>query len=98
MASETPNNETITKLQNHVNQLTGLVERINTIRKIPSFLLAPSVIAGSQLENGFSQIKQLGEDIAGDATQESLRLAHESFSKNPEDIGVESRRQSRKRR
>lgn len=91
-------NETITSLQNHIVHLTNLVERVNTVRKIPGLLLAPSTLTGSQLEQGFEQINELKDAIGRPVTQDCLKLAHESFSKNSENVGLEGRRQIRKRR
>lgn len=85
-------------LQGHVTHLKNLVERVNTLRKIPGLLLAPSTLTGSQLEQGFEQINDLKNVVGGSSTQDCLRHAHESFSKNDEDVGLDERRQSRKRR
>lgn len=95
---EPQTSETITSLQNNIAHLTGLVERVNTLRKIPGFLLAPSTLTGSQLEQGFEQINDLKSVIGGTTTQDCLKLAHESFSKSSDNVGLEGRRQSRKRR
>ena len=95
---EPQTSETVTSLQNHIAHLTGLVERVNTLRKIPGLLLAPSTLTGSQLEQGFEQINDLKAVIGGTTTQDCLKLAHESFSKSSEHVGLEGRRQSRKRR
>ena len=91
-------NEKITSLQNHVAHLTNLVERVNTVKKIPGLLLAPSTLTGSQLEQGFEQIKELKDVIGSPVTQDCLKLAHESFSKSSDNVGLEGRRKSRKRR
>lgn len=91
-------NETINSLQNHVAHLTSLLERINTLRKIPGILLAPSTLTGSQLEQGFEQINDVKNAIAEPVTQDCLKLAHESFFKSSDNVGLEGRRQSRKRR
>ncbi|KAF8588631.1 hypothetical protein K439DRAFT_1405827 [Ramaria rubella] len=91
-------NELIVLLQNHVTHLTSLAERVNTLRKIPGLLLAPSTLTGSQLEQGFKQINELKDVIGGTHTQDCLKLAHESFSKSSDDVGLEGRQQSRKRR
>ncbi|KIJ49708.1 hypothetical protein M422DRAFT_28070 [Sphaerobolus stellatus SS14] len=96
---EPSNNDTnITTLQNHANHLNGLVERINSLRKIPGLLLAPSALTGSQLEQGFEQIKDLKGVIEADTTQSTLKLAQESFSESSDGVGVESTTQSRKRK
>ncbi|KAF8527763.1 hypothetical protein JB92DRAFT_835626 [Gautieria morchelliformis] len=91
-------NETISALQNHVAHLTSLLERIHTLRKIPGLLLAPSTLTGSQLEHGFEQINDLKDVMGGPVTQDCLKLAEDSFSKSSDNIGLEGRRQSRKRR
>lgn len=86
------NNEAI--LQGHVNHLTDLLERISTLRRMPGLLLTPSTLTGTQLEQGFKQVGELKEIMAGNATQDALRAAQAS-----DHVGlVEARRENRKRR
>jgi len=87
-------NEAMTSLQGHVNHLTDLLERISTLRRMPGLLLTPSTLTGTQLEQGFKQVGELKEIMAGNATQDALRAAQES-----DHVGlVEARRENRKRR
>lgn len=95
---EPDSNETLKTLQNYVTHLTDLVDQVNSLRNQAHSLLAPSAFARTEAEQGFEQINSLRTIISEPVTQDSFKKAYDSFSKNPENVGISEARRLRLKR
>lgn len=99
--NESPNE--IVTLEDRIQTLTDLYNRLQGLRQIPTHLLKPPAPTDlpsplSALRTEFLDIKSIREDTLSGKVQEALRVANESEKKDKSELSSNFRRENRKRR
>lgn len=90
----------LNSLQQHIQSLTELHTRVQTIHQFPSLLLRSHVASMPplSLRAEFQQLKEIKDTLLSDQIQDALSTARDSEKEDKEDIHFDGRRESRKRR
>ncbi|KAI0633625.1 hypothetical protein C8Q77DRAFT_1058078 [Trametes polyzona] len=91
-------------LRNHIDALTKLNSRLQTLRHIPALLLRPPATGlhalpqTSLLRHEFQELKEITEAVRSEPVQEALKAARKSEAAEPKLVGFDVRRKNLKRR
>ncbi|KAI8969581.1 hypothetical protein BD414DRAFT_428312 [Trametes punicea] len=91
-------------LRNHIQTLTDLNNRLQTLRHIPALLLRPPATAlnalpqASLLRHEFQELKEITEAVRSEKVQEALKAARKSEAAEPTIVGFDIRRDKLKQR
>ncbi|KAI0371049.1 hypothetical protein BV20DRAFT_1035406 [Pilatotrama ljubarskyi] len=90
-------------LRNHIQTLTDLNTRLQTLRHIPALLLRPpsgvhALPQASLLRHEFQELKEIAESVRSPKVQDALKAARSSEAAEPKIVGFDVRRDSLKRR
>lgn len=91
-------------LRNHIDTLTNLNSRLQTLRHFPALLMRPPATAShmlpptSVLEYEFKELKEIAQSVRSDQVQDALKAARKSEAAEPKLVGLDVRRENLKRR
>lgn len=91
-------------LRNHIDTLTNLNSRLQTLRHFPALLMRPPATAShmlpptSVLEYEFKELKEIAQSVRSEQVQDALKAARKSEASEPKVVGLDVRRENLKRR
>ncbi|KAL1942717.1 hypothetical protein VTO73DRAFT_4957 [Trametes versicolor] len=91
-------------LRNHIDTLTNLNSRLQTLRHFPALLMRPPATAShmlpptSVLEYEFKELKEIAQSVRSEQVQDALKAARKSEAAEPKLVGLDVRRENLKRR
>ncbi|KAH9858638.1 hypothetical protein C2E23DRAFT_716748 [Lenzites betulinus] len=91
-------------VRNHIDTLSKLNTRLQTLRHIPSLLLRPPVSGvhvlpqASLLRHEFQELKEIADTVRSEQVQDALKAARTSEAAEPKMVGFDVRRDNLKRR
>lgn len=93
----------IPSIEDRIQTLTDLYNRLQGLRQIPTLLLKPpsGIELPAPLSNirpEFQNLKEIGDLVQSEKIQEALRAARESEKKDKSELTPVFRRENRKRR
>ncbi|KAI0768657.1 hypothetical protein BD413DRAFT_605166 [Trametes elegans] len=95
---------TLHTLQNHIQTLSDLNNRLQALRHIPALLLRPpatevhALPQAARLRHEFQEVQEIAESVRSEHVQEALQAARKSEIADPTSLGSGLRRENLKRR
>jgi hypothetical protein len=89
-------------LESQIELLTDVYNRVQMLRQVPPILLRPPVsfepFTAQTIRGEFQRVKEVGDLIRSDPTQEALNRAQKSHEADTTGLDSNPRRENRKRR
>ncbi len=97
------NSNEIPLIEDRIQTLTDLYNRLQALRQIPSLFLKPPAAIDlpaplPTLRPEFHNLKEIGDVVQSEKVQEALRAARDSEQKDKSELTPHFRRENRKRR